>query len=295
MTAAYRDLPHRHLPYRDLRYVLLPTTDLAAADAFAGQVLGLMLESRTQRAVYFRSDARIHSLCFALDAVPSVGLTVGSPADLENAMQRLQRDGFQPVELSDEDAALRHAKAGISVAAPNGVRVDLLWRPLTSGWPFHGQRQTGITGLQSVQLASTQIDADEVFWTNTMGGQVSDWAGHAAFISLDGAHHRIALYPSARNGVLGVTFGVNDLDDVMRNWYFLQKREVPVAHGPGKQPTSGATFVSMQGPGGVLYSYATEMDAPLASGPRQFPDAALSHCAWGSHSTMAEFAGRAKK
>ncbi|UYV39442.1 VOC family protein [Rhodobacteraceae bacterium D3-12] len=278
-------------PYRDLRYLRQPVLNLEDAEKFGREVLGLQLEDSTEQARYFRSDSRNHALCFTEGGVPSVALTVAEKADLDRVFDQLSEAGYAPRWLSDDEAEQRQIKTGITVSAPNEVQVDIVWRPLTSGWPFHGARHTGLTELQAVQLACTDIQANETFWTKGIGGTVSDWAGRAAFINIDGAHHRIALYPSERDGVLGITFGVQETEDVMRNWYVMQKLQLPVAHGPGRQPTSGACFVTMRGVGEILYSYATAMAPPNATGPRQFPDTALSHCAWGSPSTLAEFNG----
>jgi 2,3-dihydroxy-p-cumate/2,3-dihydroxybenzoate 3,4-dioxygenase len=280
------------VPYRDLRYLRLTVPNLDLAAGYGRDVLGLHLEDQTDDALYFRSDARNHALCYTRDEAPeTVAITVGERADLDRVFKQITDAGFLPEWLNDADAKKRQIKAGLTVQAPNGVQVDVVWRPLTSGWPFHGPRPTGITELQAVQLACTDIEANENFWTQAIGGIVSDWAGQAAFINIDGAHHRIALYPSDRDGVLGVTFGVENTDHVMRNWYFMQGRQLPVVHGPGRQPTSGASFVSTKGIGDILYTYATPMDAPQTTGPRQFPDEAQSHCAWNSPSSMTEFKG----
>lgn len=283
--------------FRDLRYVRIPVPALETATDYGQGVLGLMLESSTDSAVYFRSDSRNHALCYVsgLDQAASVALTVAGREQLDATFERLQQAGYSPAWLDAEQAVARQVKTGIMVEAPNSVMVDIVWRPLTSGWPFHGARATGITELQGVQMACTDIEADERFWTDGIGGTVSDWAGQAAFVNVDGAHHRVALYPSSRDGLLGVTFGVENIDHVMRYWYFVQSRQLPVVHGPGCQPTSGAIFVSTRGVGDVIYSYATPMECPDLGGPRQFPDTALSHCAWGSPSTVAEFAGGADK
>lgn len=279
-------------PYRDLRYVRVPVPGLEAAETYATDVLGLMLESRTEDALYFRSDARNHSICFCTGTDPaSIALTVATRDELEQLFERFTAAGHSPAWLSDEDAGKRQVKTGVTVAAPNGVMVDFVWRPLTSGWPFHAARPAGVNGLQAVQMACTDIAANESFWTETVGGTVSDWAGQAAFVNLDGAHHRVALYPSEGDGLLGLTLGVEDIDCLMRNWYFLQGRQLPVVHGPGCQPTSGARFVTTKGAGDILYSFATRMDGPPEGGPRQFPDVAQSHCAWNSPSTIAEFMG----
>ena len=277
--------------FRDLRYIRVPVADLDMAGSYASDILGLKLEDRSDTALYFRSDARNYALCYSTADEAGVALTVALRADLDAIAERLTAAGYAPDRLTEDACRARQIKAGIVAMAPNGVAVEIVWRPMTSGWPFHGTRLTGITGFQAVQLACTDIESNEAFWTDGIGAEVSDWAGQAVFLRIDDSHHRIALYPSPRDGLLGATWGVAETNDVMRNWYFLQARQQPIAHGPGRQPTSGAAFVTAKGPGDMLYSYATPMEAAPANGPRQFPDEALSHCAWGSPTDQPEFKG----
>lgn len=278
--------------YRDLRYLRLPTDDLDAASAFAVGVFGLQPGDRDEANARFRSDARNYALCYSKEDGAAVALTVARAEDLDEAETRLAP--WSPRRLTAEECVSRQVKAGLAVAAPNGVVVELVWRPLTSGWRYHGPRDAGITGFQSVQLACTDIAANEAFWSKGIGAEVSDWAGDAAFLRIDDAHHRIALYPSAQDGILGAVWAVESINNVMQNWYFLQSAQVPIVHGPGRQPTSNAIFVTGRGPGGIFYSYAAETEHGsqiAARGPRQFAEHARSHDAWGSACTAPEFTG----
>jgi 2,3-dihydroxy-p-cumate/2,3-dihydroxybenzoate 3,4-dioxygenase len=277
--------------YRDLRYVRVGVGDLDAAARFAAEVFGLQPADRDGSHARFRSDARNYALCYTTaDDGAAVALTVARAEDLDAAEIRLAAWG--PRRLTRDEAALRQVKSGLAVPAPNGVTVEIVWRPLTSGWRYHGPRDAGITGFQAVQMACTDIAANEEFWTRGIGADVSDWAGDAAFLRIDTAHHRIALYPSGRDGILGATWAVESINNVMQGWYFLQSRQQPIIHGPGRQATSGAVFVTTKGPGEILYTYAAETEEGpqiAARGPRQFADSALSHCAWGSPCTAPEF------
>ncbi|MEN2977061.1 VOC family protein [Tistrella bauzanensis] len=279
--------------YRDLRYLRVPVDDLDAATAFATGVFGLQAGDRDDETAHFRSDARNYAIAYTTSGGPAaVALSVALARDLDTAEARLA--DWPCRRLTADDCAGRQIKAGIAVTAPNGVVVEIVWRPLSSGWRYHGPRDAGITGLQSVQLACADIAANEDFWVRGIGARVSDWAGDAVFLAIDDAHHRIALYPSARDGLLGAVWAVDGINAVMQGWYLFQARQVPVVHGPGRQPTSGAMFVTARGPGGVLHSYATGMEqgpALAARGPRQFAAEALSHCAWGSPCGLSEFGG----
>ena len=278
--------------YRDLRYLRLPVPDLAVAASFATDVFGLQASDSDDDNRRFRSDARNYALCYTRNDGPAVALTVARPEDLDAAEGRLAE--WSPSRLDAEECRIRQVKSGLAVTAPNGVTVELVWRPLTSGWRYHGPRDAGITGFEAVQLACTDIAANEVFWTRGIGLAVSDWIGEAAFLRLDEAHHRIALYPSERDGILGASWAVEGINNVMQGWYFLQSRQVAVMHGPGRQAASNAVFVTAKGPGDIHYSYVAETEAGpqvAARGARQFSDTARSHCAWGSPCLAPEFQG----
>jgi 2,3-dihydroxy-p-cumate/2,3-dihydroxybenzoate 3,4-dioxygenase len=190
-----------------------------------------------------------------------------------------------------EGAARRKVKSFLSFTDASGVTIDLVVRPLHSGWRYFPSRDAGITGLEAVALRSAAVAKSEALWTKVLGGKVSDWVGDAAFIRFDGAHHRLALHPSSSGGVLAVEFGVESIDQLMQSSYFLEDQQVRIAHGPGRRPTSGQMFVTFAGPDGVLFSYVTE-GCPVGESthrPRQFPRRTQSFCAWGSRSDVPEF------
>ena len=277
--------------FRDLRYVRRTVGDLASASRFAEDIFGLMPEDRTETEALFRSDSRFYSLCLSTELPPAIGVAVDAEDDLRAFADRFSEAGHY-VSWIDGDAAVRRlVKRGIAIAAPDGVHLEIVWRHMESGWPYHGCRDTGLSGFSAVQLASTDIEADSAFWCDIAGFDVSDYAGEARFLTLGHQHHHIALYPSTKDGLLGAMWQVESVDHVMRNWHALLDRQVPVVHGPGRQPTSDAIFVTARTPDDFLMTYATQMGAPDDGGPRQFADEARSHCAWGSPSDQPEFKG----
>lgn len=277
-----------------LRYVRLGTRDLPAAVNFAERVLGLQLVDRSDEAAYFRSDMRGHTLVFFLgkSTESAVGFEIHGRAQFDAAIAKLSQHGIEVAISSERACAARRARALASFRDPGGNMIELVLRPLNSGWRHFPARDAGIVGLQGVALRSRNVPECEALWTTFFNGRVSDWVGEAAFLRFDRAHHRLAYYPSAARGVLSIDFGVENVDLLMRNNYFLQSAQVKIVHGPGRRPTSNQIFLTFAGPDEALFSFVTEGDEitdETAHRPRQFPRAGSSFCAWGSESDVPEF------
>jgi 2,3-dihydroxy-p-cumate/2,3-dihydroxybenzoate 3,4-dioxygenase len=276
-----------------LRYVRLGARDLEASADFAQRILGLELVEKDSTQAAFRSDFRDHTLVFTNDNNPAqtVGFEVRDAETLEQAADTLARNGYDVTPGASDQAARRKVKSFVSFTDASGVTIDLVVRPLHSGWRYFPSRDAGITGLEAVALRSAAVAKGEALWTGLLGGKVSDWVGDAAFIRFDGVHHRLALHPSPSGGVLAVEFGVESVDQLMQSSHFLQDQQVRIAHGPGRRPVSGQMFLTFAGPDGVLFSYVADGN-PIVEAthrPRQFPRRAQSFCSWGSRSDIPEF------
>ena len=202
-----------------LRYVRLVANDLGRAADFAQRVLGLEPIDRTEELATFRSDFRDYTLAFATGdhAAQSLGLEVRYSDDLDAAIEGLRRLGLSAGRGSAEDCALRKVKDMVWFADFSGNRIELVVRPLNSGWRYFPSRDAGITGLADVILRSIDIEKDLSIWSGVLGAHVSDWAGDAAYLRFDDAHHRIVLFPATRPGILAVEYAVEDVNLLMRN------------------------------------------------------------------------------
>jgi 2,3-dihydroxy-p-cumate/2,3-dihydroxybenzoate 3,4-dioxygenase len=175
---------------------------------------------------------------------------------------------------------------------PGGNAIELVLRPLNSGWRFFPARDAGIVELSGISLRTKDVPACESLWTTLFNGRVSDWVGDAVFLRLDQTHHRVAYYPSAGNGILAIEFAVENVDLLMKNSYFLQSSQIRIVHGPGRRPTSNQLFLTFAGPDETLFSFVAEGDHIADEArhrPRQFPRTRSSFCAWGSESEVPEF------
>lgn len=47
---------------------------------------------------------------------------------------------------------------------------------------------------------------------------------------------------------------------MLRSYYFLNERRVPIVFGPGRHPTSGARFLYFRGPDGMIFEYSVGVD-----------------------------------
>jgi 2,3-dihydroxy-p-cumate/2,3-dihydroxybenzoate 3,4-dioxygenase len=276
-----------------LRYVRLVASDLGHAADFAQRVLGLEPIDRTEDLVAFRSDFRDYTLAFATGghAVQAVGLEVRYSEDLDAALEGLRRLGVSARPGSAEDCALRKVKDMIWFNDFSGNRIELVVRPLNSGWRYFPSRDAGITGLADVMLRSIDVEKDVSIWSGVLGAQISDWAGDAVYLRFDESHHRIAVFPARRPGILCVEYAVEDVNLLMRNSYVLRDLQVAILHGPGRRPASEQLFLTFAGPNDVHFSFVAEgaaIDGERRR-PRQFPPGPAGLCGWGSECKIAEY------
>lgn len=266
-----------------LCYVRLAVRETLPAAAFATDILGLQPVADKQ-ALLFRSDHRYHTLSLVpLPATSSIGIEVADEAALESMERTLQKDGFLVRQASREECKQRFVRDALIVNDASGNEIDLVLRPAQSGRRYFPSRDAGITGLQGVGLRTCRLSDDQRFWTSVLGAEISDWAGDVTYLRIDHKHHRIALYPSDRPGVLYISYGVESLDAIMQSHYFVQERQIRVVHGPGREPASGQIFVRFEGPEGHLFSYTHGLsDIEPGHHPRQFSAHSSSLCEWGS-------------
>ena len=280
----------------DIRYVRLGARNLAGADQYAQQILGLELVRVEAGAHYYRSDSRDHTLVyFEGDAADhTVGFELRTADELDAAAAELSNADVEVRLGSADECEQRHVRSFIHFKDPTGNKIDLVLGPHHSGRRYFPSRDAGITGLSHVGLCTTDPQRDERFWTEVLGARVSDRIGDAPLLRIDEVHHKVAMFPATRSGVQHVNHQVESVDDIMRAWYMLQKKGIKIAFGPGRHPTSGARFLYFYGPDGMIFEYSTGVrlitaEDELTYQPRQFPRGNESFCMWGAVPDIAEF------
>jgi len=275
-------------------YVRLGTQNLDNATVFATDYLGLEISHQSRNAVYLKSDQREHTLCY-FEGPPTdqtVGFEVSEQAELESAAAELDRLGHRVHVGSAEEAEMRRVRSFIGFQDPTGNMIELAWRPAYSSQRYHGRRDAGITGFSHVGLCTTDAVRDEAFWTKVCNARVSDRIGDAALLRIDEIHHTIALFPTDRAGIQHINHQVETGDDVMRSFYYLSERQVPMVFGPGRHPTSSARFLYFEGPDGLVFEYSSgvrKIADELLYRERQFPFDPKGFCQWGAKPQIKEF------
>jgi 2,3-dihydroxy-p-cumate/2,3-dihydroxybenzoate 3,4-dioxygenase len=268
-------------------YVRLAIAKLQAGARFASDIFGLQRVAAPDDEMAFRSDHRFRTVSFSSDANngSSTGVEVWSESALDRIEKLLRDHDFVVTRATPDVCRRRHVRAALLAEDGSGNKIDLVIRPSQSGRRYFPSRDAGITCLHSVGLRSTDLDRDLEFW-KVLGVQVRDWVGDIAYLQIDGFHHRVALYPAKRNGLLYAAFEVETLDSIMQNSYFMQESQVKIVQGPGRQPCSEQIFLHVEGPDGVIFSYVNGMTepGPVRRPARQFPLASESLCSWGSES-----------
>ena len=227
--------------FRDLRYVRIATTDLKKSTDYAADILGLQLFEKSNDAAYFRSDDRAYSVCYSASSnEDAIAFTLATSEELVALSERVEASGVAITQLSEADCEVRKIKSGWSCVAPNGIVVEFVWRPLTSGWRYHGPRDAGITEFQNVSLCCLDIAANEKFWTEIIGFKVSDWVGDACYLCFDdNAHHRLALYPSKKMAFLALDLQLKASTMLCRISTFLKGTNCPSFMAPASKRHPG--------------------------------------------------------
>ena len=280
----------------DIRSTRLGTPDLDSAIAFATDIVGLQLVAREGKTAYFRSDraavrgdTRDHTLVY-FEGDPTdhtIGLELRHPEDIDALGAALEAEGRPVHRGTREECDARRVRDFIASTDPSGNKIEFLARPYNTGTRFRPGRDIGIDNFSHIGMFSTDPKRDTVFWTRVLNARVSDWLGEATFLRINTVHHSVVLMPSTRPGIQHINHQVEDIDDVMRSYYWLKQQGVKIVYGPGRHPISTAIMVYFEGPDGMVFEYsmgvkhiAPEQEATYR--PRQFSLDGYNADMWGS-------------
>ncbi len=281
---------------QDIRYLRIGTRDLETSIKFVTEIVGLQLVGREGKTAYFRSDkvqgrgdTRDHTLAlFEGDpADQTIGLELKNADDFDAVAAVLEAAGRRVHIATPEECESRRAKGVIATTDPSGNKIEIVARPYNSGVRYFPGRDAGITGFSHIGLFTTDAKRDTKFWSEVCSGRVSDWIGDTTFMRINTAHHSVVLTPSKGIGIQHINHQVEDVDDVMRSYYFLRERNIKIIYGPGRHPISTAIMVYFEGPDGMVFEYSCDVKHIMPEDeatyrPRQFSLDHYNGCMWGS-------------
>lgn len=276
----------------DIAYVRSGVADLQKAVRFATEIVGLELAAHAGAAggvpggtaaeagvAHLRADARHH--CLALvegrSGVIASGFLVADEDALAAAESELERSGHAVTRGDGVAARSRRVRSFIGFDDPFGNRIELVCQQETITRPVAFTRPAGITEFGHLCLDAPDVHEAYRFWNAHFNARVSDWVGDAAcLIRIDPVHHKLAVFRGDGPGLCHMNFQVAAIDDVFRNWHFLQEQGVEIEMGPGRHPQSTAVFLYFLGPEGFTYEYSygvRRIEDDAAWQPRTFdPD-----------------------
>ncbi|OYO09467.1 glyoxalase [Enemella evansiae] len=244
---------------QDLAYVRIGTRDLDTQVAFATEIVGLELVEHTDQVATFRADNRRHCVQF-VPGEPralSSAFSLADEAALAAAAEELRAAGIDVHEGTADECAERHVLAFISFSDPAGNVVELVsGQTHTESRPVAFTRPVGITEFGHLGLEAPDVKEAEKFWTKHFNLKVSDRIGaNAVLMRFDPVHHKLAVFAD-QTGLGHVNFQVASIDDLMRNWRFLEHHGIKIIAGPGRHPQSTAVFLYFKGPEDVTWEYS---------------------------------------
>jgi 2,3-dihydroxybiphenyl 1,2-dioxygenase len=196
-----------------LGYLGLQVKDVAAWEAYATGVLGLMPGEAAGEAHRFRLDDLAWRIAVEPgegDDLAYIGFEVAGPAELEAVRGRLAQGGVAVGNGDPELIAERGVLDLISCQDPDGLTVEVFYGPtLRTETPFAspagvGGFVTGEQGLGHVVLSTKDMAAARRFYQDILGFRLSDiirmragpkFSFDMEFFHCNPRHHTLALMP----------------------------------------------------------------------------------------------------
>lgn len=282
MTAPFR--------YRQLSYVALDVTDLDRSLAFYHDLVGLTLDRRSDDIAYLRCSDLPQNIVLRRGDTPGLAraaFELEGRADLDQAFDYLQAQGFAPVWLDADQAAELKVGAALRFREPGcGLEFELLCDPVRT--TAFEKDHTAIARLGHVVLNVAHFDAVQASLVGKLNFLISDHVpGKIAFLRAfpNRYHHSLAILKGPADGFNHVNFMVSDIDDVGRAINRMKKADVPIVFGPGRHEPSGSIFLYFLDPDGMTAEYSfgmEEFDEAGARDPRELEAKPEVLDTWGS-------------
>ena len=220
---------------------------------------------------------------------------VESREALDDLVRDLQTD--RHVSIDDDGTAHTVDPTGYGIAFRVTERKPVVLQPQTLNTigdavrrnaRFKAYERAKPAHLGHIVLYAPKIDEAIDFYTKRLGFAVSDsLTGAGAFLRCSTDHHNLFLVRHKRTGLNHLSFGVQDLDEIMGGFAYLQKRGYEPVWGPGRHYIGSNLFYYFRNPAGAYVEYYADMDCisdPNQWTPGEFsPGQPEALFAWGGY------------
>jgi biphenyl-2,3-diol 1,2-dioxygenase len=254
---------------RQLGYLGLEISDLAAWERFAVDVIGLAPGRRSaDGSLALRMDDHEQRIVLhpgRADDLAYLGFEVATDAELEALGATLVRAGFAVGEGKPETCAARRVSRLLQLADPSGIPVELYCGAMLAHEPFHSARLasgfvTGDEGLGHAVIGASDPAASERFYVELLGMRLSDRVRiplnadvtlEIRFLHVNARHHTIAFasLPMPKR-LHHVMLEVVDVDDVGRARDRARAAGLPLTMDLGRHPNDHMLSFYAQTPSG---------------------------------------------
>ena len=260
---------------KELGYIGIEASDLAAWESFGAGVLGLQLASKDDAGLVFRMDAKAHRITVTsgtADDLVVTGFDAGSAANLDELVAGLSAAGHAVDDGGAELAAARQVERLAVSHDPMGNRIELYVGLADAATPFEPgltrsgfQTENGGAGHAVLSAKDRQAALD---FYGILGFTVSDYVVQemapgrvidAVFTHCNGRHHTLAFadVPGGKRMQHFMT-ETNDVQDVGLAWDRVVRGGLaPVTLTLGVHANDQMFSYYMRTPSGVDWEYGS--------------------------------------
>lgn len=260
---------------KELGYIAIEASNLAAWKHFAVDVLGLMAGDESASHLGLRFDERAHRMIIeagAADDMAAIGYDCGDDAGLAAIVAELRGHGFTVEEGGDALARRRKVRRVMVSHDPDGNRVELYVDLALATTPFHSELipsgfVTGSGGAGHAFLPTPARQPMLDFYA-LLGFRISDYIQQevapgfvvdAAFTHCNPRHHTLAFaaLPSPKK-MHHFMIEAHSRVDVGRAYDRVQNANVPLAMSIGMHPNDLMFSFYVTTPSGFAIELGTD-------------------------------------
>jgi catechol 2,3-dioxygenase len=276
----------------EIGHVALRVRDLAAAQEFATNVLGLHLTERTADALWFTHGTSHHSLHYIAadeDALDHAGLVAPDAESLATARKRVEAAGLRVIE----DGPLgRGVEDGFAFQGEDGFVFEIYSR-MTTTKPDLAAGVLRPRRLGHFNFFVPHPRRTEQMFTELFDFRVSDRIDEGVFLRCNVDHHGIGLFPG-RGRIHHCAWEYPTMIEIGAIADLIDARGDSVLWGPLRHGMGRNIATYVQEPSGLVQEFYSDMERIYADA-RHIPgewsyDGHKWVSLWGPHLTPEGFA-----